>query len=194
MRNVIYQGIAAYSDQFALSREGDLYYLSMYGSTQSVNAILAALTQGNAVAVQLSGEPFPKLQSIAQISNSRNYITARRNWSEDIKTHIKSVPLSWGRCHGIFWDDRCILRQTKKDFVVIGADETDSRQRMFATLCARPIPFLPIWQDVVFEIFKEAGNITELLSYGCCAYVFNYEEERILEVIGDAIRSNSLSI
>ena len=148
----------------------------------------------SAIAVQLAGEPFQKLQPMAQISGSRNYSTARRSWSEDIKTHIKSVPLSWGRCHGVFWDDRCTLRQTKKDFVVIGTDEADSREKIFTTLSARPIPLLPTWQDALFEIFKEGGIITELLSYGCFAYAFNYEEERILELIGDAIRSNSLTI
>ncbi|MCI0605335.1 hypothetical protein L0156_20315 [bacterium] len=194
MKNVIYQGIAAYADQFAVSKEGGLYFLSLYGNTQAVNGILAGIVQHSAIEVQLAGEPFQKLQPYARIDNSKNYIAARRNWAEDSKTHIKSVPLSWGRCHGVFWDDRCVLRQTKKDFVVIGADETDSRKRIFATLSARPIPLLESWQDVLFEILKEDGIITDLLSYGCCAYAFSYQEERILELIGDAIRSKSINI
>ncbi len=194
MKNVIFQGIAAYADQFAVSKEGDLYYVSLYGNTQAVNGILAGIVQHSAVEVQLTGEPFEKLQPYTRIENKENYITARRTWAEDFKTHMKSVPLSWGRCHGVFWDDRCNLRQTKKDFVVIGADEIDSRRRIFATLSARPIPLLECWQDVLFEILKEDGIITDLLSYGCCAYAFSYQEERILELIGDTIRSKSLTI
>jgi hypothetical protein len=194
MRNVIFDGISAYADQFAIDKNGEPAFLSLYGNSQSISAILAAAVAGRSLQVQTSGQPFEKLQIIENLPKPENYLLVQRPQHYESQVHIKSAAVSWGRAHGIYYDSLCVLRETKQDFIAIAKSEEEARNKLFRTLDSRPLPILNQWRDPLIEMLEEEGHINELQTYGCSAFRVYYDEEAILKIISFAIKTHSLPL
>lgn len=189
-KNIIFSDIVAYSDRYVLGNHNELFFLSIYGNTQSVNAILSAAAGYKTLEVQLSGDPLEKLNpELTRKSLGDQYITVERANKEVMREcSFKSQRLSWGRAHGIWFDTLCDLRAADQDFIVIGRNRTDAQEKLFRVLDSRPIPLLESWKDKLIEMLEIAGYADELISFGCHAYFVRYDEAGIISLLSNGIR------
>jgi hypothetical protein len=189
-RNIFFNDIVAFSDRYVIGNHNDLFFLSIYGNTQSVNAILSAAANYRALEVQLTGEPLEKLSpELARKSPGDQYITVERANKEIARIcNFKSQRLSWGRAHGFWFDVLCDLRSSGTDFVVIGNDKEEAQLKLYQVLDSRPIPLLESWKDKLIEILELSGYADELISFGCHAYLVRYDENGIISLLSNGIR------
>ncbi len=195
-KNVFFNEVVAYTDKYVIGNHHELFYLSIYGNTQSVNAILSAAAAFRELDVQLSGEPLEKLNpELARKTAGDQYVIAERA-SDDCarECNFKSQRLSWGRAHGIWFDTLCDLRILDKDFIVIGNDRLDAQEKLYRVLDSRPIPLLPDWKDKLIEMMELSGYADELISFGCSAYLVRYDEQALLSLLSNGIRKKLFSL
>lgn len=198
-RNIVFDGILAYADRYILGMRNELYLLSIYGNSQSVNAILGAAAQFRPLRVQLAGEPLEKLNpeevQMQEFRKSGQYVLAQRvqDYSNRRICHFQSKRVSYGRAHGIWYDSLAAVRSNPgSDCIVVGENEEEAARRLFAVLDSRPIPLLAHWSETLIEMLVAGGHVCELLCHGCYAYLLRYDEPAILDLIGKGISNGQL--
>ena len=192
--NVIYDGIAAYSDRYAISRNNELFFLSLYGSSQSVYAIGSAACTYYSIHLQTSGAPAEKLDRSAILFDEKNYVLASRSHRYGSTVNMKTVRTSWGRAHTIWYDSRCNLKASEDEIIVIGKDPAEAELRFMDTLDSRPIPLLPTWKHLLIEKLETVGILEPLISFGCTAYLLRYMEDEILQIISEGISNKTFTL
>jgi len=191
MKNLIINGVTVYTDRYAIHRDSNtVYFLSICGHTQAVNSVLAAVASHDTARVQFRGDPVPKLNTEFE-PESRDYVNVSRNYGSRAK--ILSRAVSWGRTHGLFYDVCCNLREVNGLFVAIGGDTAEVEEKVYRVLDSKPIPLVPEWKEWLLTTLRCENIMEPLLTHGCEAVVVEYEEERILELIGDGIRAGAIS-
>lgn len=194
MRNVVMAGekgkVSVYADRYAIDSSGTIYFLSVCGQTQAVNAVLAGITNSSEVDIQMSGEPVPKLGM--DIDTGTGYIKAARRYGKG--SAVKSRPISWGRAHGIYVDAMCRLKEVDGDFVVIGDSMEEVNGKIYAVLDSMPIPLLSEWKRYLLDIMEMEGHIEHLETYGCAAARIVCDEEEILRLLSSGIADGTISV
>lgn len=193
MRNIVMASengnVSVYADRYAVDRNGTIYFLSVCGQTQAVNAVLAGVTNSCEVDIQVSGEPVPKLGM--DIDTGEGYIKAARRYGKG--SAVKSRPISWGRAHGIYVDAMCRLKEVDGDFVVIGESREEVNEKIYAVLDSMPIPLIPEWKRYLLDIMDLEGYIEPLETHGCAARV-GCDEEEILRLLSSGIAEGAISV
>lgn len=199
-RNVIFDGILGYTDRYVLGTHNELYLLSIYGSTQSVNAILGAAAQHRPLRIQLAGEPLarlnPEILQDSQFRANSQYVIAQReqDYSNRRTCQFQSKRLSYGRAHGIWYDLLVDVNAAASDFIVVGRTRQEAQTRLYQSIDSRPIPLLPQWNMTLVEMLEGEGFAVELLCHGCFAYLIRYDEPGILDLIGKGIAHGQLPL
>lgn len=184
MKNIIYQGVVAYADRFAACKDY-IYFVSVCGPRQAVEANLSAITCQNIVHLQISGEPAFMLD-ISLIEIDHNYTMIERIW--DSKARYKIYSLSRGRAHGYFMDTNCILKDIKSKAIIVGINEDEAKRKFNLVLKKIPVPYITEWQDWYIKRLKEEGLLEKLICHNCYAFKLNMNEDKFLKIITDGIK------
>lgn len=138
---VKYKGITCVSDLGVYEnqyRNNNILLLSLYGSPQSVKAIMSAFA--GAKIVSIDNMDFSRLPNDT--------------------LHFKVRNLQWGKCHGMLW------HESIKNNVVLWTSPEERLQAFKYALSKRKIPFIDEWLPQIETMLIKKKYIEKLSSWG----------------------------
>lgn len=161
--------ITAYCDQYAISENNILYYISLIGADSAVQGIISAIHTGENINIRGDGESINCRKGIFPLRS----FTTRLSYENMI--------------HGICLDTSAWKTDQRSEILIL----KNTKETLYTILHNNfAITAIPEWKDWLYQ--KLSQFITPLRCYGIFASVLKITEEELDDIISAGCRSGEL--